>query len=67
MTMQYRVGLKKTREGYAVWVPGLPGCWSQGKTRAEALANIKDALAEYLAVVKSLNRGYTTATVKIAI
>jgi predicted RNase H-like HicB family nuclease len=32
-------------------VPGLPGCWSQGKTEAEALDNIKDAIREYLAVV----------------
>ena len=67
MTMNYRVGLKKTREGYAVWVPGIPGCWSQGKTRKEAIANIKDALTEYLAVANSLTRGYTTTTVKIAV
>jgi predicted RNase H-like HicB family nuclease len=31
------------------WCPGLPGCWSQGQSEAEALANIKDAIAEYLA------------------
>lgn len=67
MTMHYRVGLKKTREGYAVWVPGLPGCWSQGKTRKEAIANIKDALTGYLAVANLLTRGYTTTTVKIAV
>ena len=32
--------------------PSLPGCISQGKTRDEALANIKDALAGYLASLK---------------
>lgn len=28
--------------------PTLPGCISQGQTRSEALANIKDAIAGYL-------------------
>ena len=32
-------------------VPGLPGCWSQGETEQEALANITDAIQAYLAVV----------------
>jgi len=35
--MKYKVNLQKTVEGYSVWVPGLPGCWSQGQTEAEAL------------------------------
>ena len=48
--MKYRVSLKKTEEGYAIWVPGLPGCWSQGKTEEKALANIEDAIREYLDV-----------------
>ena len=34
--------------------PGLPGCWSQGKTEAEALANIEAAIREYLGVVEDL-------------
>ena len=32
--------------------PSLPGCISQGKTRAEALTNIKDAMTGYLASLK---------------
>ncbi|MFP5248067.1 MAG: type II toxin-antitoxin system HicB family antitoxin, partial [Thermoanaerobaculia bacterium] len=32
--------------------PGLPGCWSQGATEQEALDNITDAIAEYLAAVE---------------
>jgi predicted RNase H-like HicB family nuclease len=51
--MRYEVKLLKSEEGYAVWCPALPGCWSQGETEAEALANIKDAIAEYLADAKS--------------
>ena len=35
--------------GYAVFCPSLPGCGSQGDTRAEALAMIADAIAGYLA------------------
>jgi predicted RNase H-like HicB family nuclease len=49
--MKYKIALYKTDEGYSVSVPGLPGCWSQGSTETEALANIKDALIDYLAVV----------------
>ena len=45
--MKYKVNIKKTEEGYAVWVLGLPGCWSQGKTEEEALENIKDAIEAY--------------------
>ena len=41
--MKYKIRLEKTDEGYAVWCPGLPGCWSQGETEQEALENIKDA------------------------
>ncbi|MFP4173386.1 MAG: type II toxin-antitoxin system HicB family antitoxin [Candidatus Hydrogenedentota bacterium] len=50
--MKYKVALKHTDEGVAVWVPGLPGCWSQGETEEEALVNIEDAIREYVAAVK---------------
>ena len=52
--MKYRVMLKPTDEGFSVWCPSLPGCWSQGQTRADALVNIRDAIAEYLIVARSL-------------
>lgn len=52
--MKYRVDLEKTEEGYAVWCPSLPGCWSQGATEEEALDNIADAIATYLATVEDL-------------
>jgi predicted RNase H-like HicB family nuclease len=54
MESRYVVSLKKTDEGYSVWVPGLPGCASQGSTEDEALANIRDAIGEYLDVVEEL-------------
>jgi predicted RNase H-like HicB family nuclease len=48
---RYRVLLHPSEEGFAVSCPGLPGCWSQGATEEEALANIRDAIAEYLEAV----------------
>lgn len=35
--------------GYTVEVPSLPGCISEGDTLDEALENIRDAIAEYIA------------------
>jgi predicted RNase H-like HicB family nuclease len=49
--MRYRVVLHPSEEGFAMSCPGLPGCWSQGATEAEALENISEAIAEYLAAV----------------
>jgi predicted RNase H-like HicB family nuclease len=54
--MQYLVKVKKTEEGYTVWYPGLPGCWSQGATEQEALDNIRDAIHDYLETAKELSR-----------
>jgi predicted RNase H-like HicB family nuclease len=63
--MKYRVKLEKSEEGYAVWCPGLPGCWSQGETEQEALENIKDAIETYLATVEELTRGQMTRLVEV--
>ena len=49
--MQLRVVLEEGEDGYIVAsCPALPGCYSQGKTEAEALANIREAIAAYLLV-----------------
>jgi predicted RNase H-like HicB family nuclease len=40
--MRYKVALRQSEEGFSVSCPGLPGCWSQGATEQEALANIRD-------------------------
>ncbi len=55
--MKYRVALYKSDEGFSVSVPGVPGCWSQGDTEAEAIENIKVAIREYLEVVEELLHG----------
>jgi predicted RNase H-like HicB family nuclease len=49
--MKYKVVLHQSEEGYDVSCPGLPGCWSQGKSEAEAMDNIRSAIVEYLAAV----------------
>lgn len=54
MKSHYVVSLKRTEEGFSVWVPGLPGCWSEGATEPEALDNIKDAIREYLDAARDL-------------
>jgi predicted RNase H-like HicB family nuclease len=46
--MRFKVALYPSEEGFAVSVPSLPGCWSQGATEEEALANIADAIRDYL-------------------
>ncbi|MCX6030110.1 MAG: type II toxin-antitoxin system HicB family antitoxin [Chloroflexi bacterium] len=64
--MKYRVKLEKTDEGYAVWCPGLPGCWSQGKTEEEALVSIKDAIEVYLVTVEELAKDKVTRLVEVS-
>lgn len=50
--MRYKVVLQESEEGFSVSCPGLPGCWSQGKTEQEALENIQDAIREYLEAIR---------------
>ncbi len=52
--MRYKIVLHQSEEGYSVSCPGLPGCWSQGATEAEALENIQTAIREYLTAVEDL-------------
>jgi antitoxin HicB len=54
--MKYRVIVEQDEDGiYIAECPSLPGCISQGKTRAEALANIKEAITGYLDSLKKHN------------
>ena len=50
----YEVELIRSEEGYAVGCPALPGCWSQGDSEAEALANIANAINDYVEVTAEL-------------
>ena len=51
--MKYRVIIEQDEDGiFVAEAPALPGCVSQGATREEALANVKDAVAGYLASLR---------------
>ena len=65
--MKYKIALKQSDEGYSVWAPGLPGCWSEGKTEAEAVENIKSAIEEYLAVVDDALDGADVREVEVGV
>ena len=47
--MKYRVYLEQDEDGvFVVSCPALPGCVSQGRTRSEAIENIREAIEGYL-------------------
>ena len=58
--MKYRIVIEQDEDGkYVSHCPTLPGCWSQGDTREEAITNIKDAgLSQAHAVFGSRIRSY---------
>ena len=64
--MKYKVVLNESEEGFSVSCPGLPGCWSQGASEEEALANIQDAIKEYLTAVDDLVEGQDVREVLVA-
>lgn len=52
-SMKFRIIIEQDEDGtYVVECPTLPGCISQGKTRDEAIQNIKDAIHGYLESLK---------------
>lgn len=65
--MIYKVALHPSEEGYSVTVPGLPGCCSQGATEAEALANVAEAIREYLEVAAELAAEADAREVEVAV
>jgi antitoxin HicB len=51
--MKFRVIIEQDENGmFAVYCPNLPGCITQGKTRDEALHNIREAIAGYVESLK---------------
>jgi len=52
--MKYRVIIEQDEDGmFIAEVPSLPGCISQGKTRAEVLKNIQEAIEVYIESLKA--------------
>ena len=54
--LNYRVIIEQDEGGvFVAEVPSLPGCISQGTTRAEVLKNIQEAIEAYLESLKAHN------------
>jgi predicted RNase H-like HicB family nuclease len=61
--MKFRVLIEPDEDGvFVAACSTLPGCVSQGNTCDEALTNIKDAIAGYLASLKKHNEPVPYAT-----
>jgi len=55
--VKFIVVLEKAREGgYSVRVPALDGCFTEGDTEAEALANAREAILCYLEGLEKVNQ-----------
>ena len=65
--MKVKVVLYPSEEGYAVSAPSLPGCWSQGTIREEALLNIAEAVREYLEAEVEQPEGAELREVEVAV
>jgi predicted RNase H-like HicB family nuclease len=65
--MKYKVVLKESEEGFSVSCPGLPGCWSQGRTEQEALENISLAIREYLEALDKLAAGSNVREIEVTV
>ncbi len=51
--MKFIVTLEDGEDGYIVAsCPALPGCHSQGESKEEAIANIKEAIEGYIASIR---------------
>ncbi len=64
--MIYKVVVQESEEGFSVHCPGLPGCWSEGATEAEALEHARAAIEEYLEAINDLLRGKEVREVEVA-
>lgn len=65
--MKYLVITRKSKYGYDVRVPALPGCHSQGDTEKEALKNIKDAISIYIEMEKEELKGAKMREVEVVV
>jgi predicted RNase H-like HicB family nuclease len=67
MVARYKVLLRESEEGFAVSCPGLPGCWPQGATEAEAPENIRSAIRKYLEAVYDSLKSERAREVEVAV
>ncbi len=66
--MIYHILIEQDEEGYyVVSVPALPGCASQGKTKEEAVRNIREAIAGWFEVMEMKSCADTSRLIEIAV
>jgi antitoxin HicB len=67
--MRYTIVLQPDEEdrGYTVIVPALPGCITQGRTKAEALANAREAIQGYLEALQKSGEAIPQETKRAAL
>lgn len=66
--MNLKILIEKGEDNYFVAsVPSLKGCWSQGKTREEVLANIREAIELFLEPDEIEKSGKNREFVELAI
>lgn len=64
--MKYLTIIHKSKYGYDIHVPALPGCHSQGETEKEAVENIKDAIRTYLEMEQAELKNAKVREVEVA-
>jgi len=66
--MKLHVVVEEDEAGYfAAEVPALPGCLSQGKTREEAIANVKEAVEGWLEVMEAKQAVAGRRTIEVVV
>jgi predicted RNase H-like HicB family nuclease len=66
--MKFAVTIDRDEDGaWIVECPSIPGCVSQGKTRDEAIANIRDAIQQSLIVRSEKGLPLTVETQQIEV
>lgn len=66
--MKLHVIIEQDEAGYFVAeVPALPGCLSQGKTKAEALDNVREAVESWVEVMESKHSFDLTEAIEVSV
>jgi predicted RNase H-like HicB family nuclease len=66
--LKYRVIIEKDEDGILVAkVPDLPGCATEGKTRAELMKNVKEAIQAYIEALKEHGEPVPIETVQVSV
>ena len=66
--LRYRVIIEKDEDGmFVAKVPDLPGCATEGKTRAELMKNVKEAIQTYIEAFKEHGEPVPIETVQVSV